>query len=249
MLSMRRYLIVLALLAAVAAACTDGDATNPVNPSTTLPSSEPTTPGATPAPEFPDGLDWLNVEQPLNLASLRGKVVLLDFWTYGCINCIHIIPDLKRLEAEYPEELVVIGVHSAKFDNEADTDNIREITQRYDLTHPVVNDADFEIWNAWGTRAWPTVALIDPAGNAVGVHAGEGVYGVVQPVIARLVEEFVCRRPDRPGATPPAARTGTDARHPSLLSRERSTRTRRRIGCSSPTPATIGSSQRPTTER
>ena len=190
MLSMRRYLIVLALLAAVAAACTDGAATNPVSPSTTLPSSGPTTPGATPAPEFPGGLDWLNVEQPLNLASLRGKVVLLDFWTYGCINCIHIIPDLKRLEAEYPEELVVIGVHSAKFDNEAVTDNIREITQRYDLTHPVVNDADFEIWNAWGTRAWPTVALVDPAGNAVGVHAGEGVYGVVQPVIARLVEEF-----------------------------------------------------------
>ncbi|MDQ3252834.1 MAG: redoxin domain-containing protein, partial [Acidobacteriota bacterium] len=82
------------------------------------------------APELSGGRGWLNTEQPLSLAALRGKVVLLDFWTYGCINCIHIIPDLKRLEAKYPNQLVVIGVHSAKFDNEKDTDNIRRIVLR-----------------------------------------------------------------------------------------------------------------------
>ena len=195
---MRVLVFLLSLIALFATACTSGGATESSAPSagstpTTSAGAPPSTEPAsdrTPAPEFPAGLDWLNVEDPLDLASLRGKVVLLDFWTYGCINCIHIIPDLKRLEAEFPDELVVIGVHSAKFDNEGNTENIREITQRYDLRHPVVNDAEFEVWNSWGARAWPTVALIDPAGNAVGVHAGEGVYQVVQPVISALLTEF-----------------------------------------------------------
>ncbi len=146
--------------------------------------------GTTPAPEFPAGLEWLNTGEPLSLQSLQGKVVLLDFWTYGCINCIHIIPDLKRLEAEYPNELVVIGVHSAKFLNEGETDNIRNVVLRYGVEHPVVNDRDFEVWRTWGANAWPTTVLIDPAGNVVGGHSGEGVYEVVQPVVQGLVDEF-----------------------------------------------------------
>jgi len=149
--------------------------------------------GTVAAPAFPEGLDWLNTAAPVDLQSLHGKVILLDFWTYGCINCIHIIPDLKRLEAEYPNELVVIGVHSAKFTNESQTANIREVVKRYDLEHPVVNDKNFDIWNAWGAQAWPTVAVIDPAGNVVGTHAGEGVYEVVAPVMANLVAEFSAR--------------------------------------------------------
>jgi thiol-disulfide isomerase/thioredoxin len=149
--------------------------------------------GDRPAPEFPAGLDWLNVEAPLTLAALRGKVVLLDFWTYGCINCIHILPELQRLEAEFAEELVVIGVHSAKFANEGDTGNIRQVVLRYGIEHPVVNDAGFQVWNAWGTTAWPTTVLVDPAGNVVGGHSGEGVYDVAQPVIASLVAEFDAR--------------------------------------------------------
>ena len=146
--------------------------------------------GTVAAPEFPEGLDWLNTEQPLTLEQLKGKIVLLDFWTYGCINCMHVIPDLKQLEAEYPEELVVIGVHSAKFENEADTENIRNIILRYNREHPVVNDKDFIVWRTWGANAWPTLALIDPAGNVVGGHSGEGVYEIFEPVIAALVQEF-----------------------------------------------------------
>jgi DNA-binding beta-propeller fold protein YncE len=138
-------------------------------------------------------MDWLNTGRELSLEQLRGKVVLLDFWTYGCINCIHIIPDLERLEAEYPDELVVIGVHSAKFTNESATENIRQVILRYGLEHPVVNDPDFEVWNTWGARAWPTIVLIDPAGNVVGTHAGEGVYDVVQPIVASLTREFAER--------------------------------------------------------
>ena len=146
--------------------------------------------GTVPAVPFPEGLDWINTPGALTWEDLRGKVVLLDFWTYGCINCIHIIPDLKRLEAEYPEALVVIGVHSAKFANEGDTENIRQIVQRYEVEHPVVNDRDFAIWNAWGVRAWPTVMLVDPLGNVFGYHAGEGVYPVLQPIIDGMVREF-----------------------------------------------------------
>lgn len=146
--------------------------------------------GETPAPEFPLDLDWLNTDRPLSLDQLKGKIVLLDFWTYGCINCMHIIPELSQLEHEYPNELVVIGVHSAKFENEGDTDNIRQVILRYGLEHPVVNDHDFVVWQTWGARAWPTLILIDPAGNVVGSHSGENIYPVFKPVLESLVQEF-----------------------------------------------------------
>ncbi len=146
--------------------------------------------GTVPAPEFPTNLDWLNTKGVLSLADLRGKVVLLDFWTYGCINCIHIIPDLKKLEEKYADELVVIGVHSAKFENEGETENIRNVILRYELEHPVVNDKDFEVWSTYGARAWPTLVLIDPEGNVLGYHSGEGIYDLFDEVIEGMVAEF-----------------------------------------------------------
>jgi thiol-disulfide isomerase/thioredoxin len=142
------------------------------------------------APELAGGRSWLNTDKPLQLAALRGKVVLLDFWTYGCINCIHIIPDLKRLEAKYARELVVIGVHSAKFDNEKETENLRRIILRYEIEHPVVNDAHFAIWQAYGVRAWPTQVLIDPSGYIVGAVSGEGNYKVIDQAIWQTIAEF-----------------------------------------------------------
>lgn len=151
---------------------------------------ERSTAGTIRAPEFPSGLEWLNTERPLTLAQLRGKFVILDFWTYGCINCMHILPDLQRLEAEYSRELVVIGVHSAKFTNEGQTSNIRQIILRYGIHHPVVNDRDFAVWEAWAVHAWPTLMLVDPAGYVVGMHRGEGVYPVFQPLIADLIKAF-----------------------------------------------------------
>ena len=195
-----RPFMVIVVLALGAAACTgnggDGSADAAGPASTTSPNSQaddtvaPSFAGTVPAPEFPDGLDWLNTAAPLRLEALQGKIVLLDFWTYGCINCIHIIPDLKKLEEEFAEELVVIGVHSAKFVNESATENIRQVVLRYGIEHPVVNDKDFTVWRSWGAQAWPTVALIDPAGNIVGMHSGEGVYATVQPVIEGLRSEF-----------------------------------------------------------
>ena len=139
------------------------------------------------APELTGDRGWLNTDKPLSISALKGKVVLLDFWTYGCINCMHIIPDLKKLEHKYPNELVVIGVHSAKFENEKESDNIRRIILRYEIEHPVVNDADFAIWRSYGVNAWPTQVLIDPAGYVVGSISGEGNYEVIDQAIAKTV--------------------------------------------------------------
>src|SRR6266850_3436704 len=142
------------------------------------------------APELSGGRGWLNTEKPLSLAALKGKVVLLDFWTYGCINCMHIIPDLKKLEKKYPNELVVIGVHSAKFENEKDTENIRRIVLRYEIEHPIVNDADFTIWRSYAVNAWPTRYLIDPGGYIIGKLSGEGGYAALDKAIADSIAEF-----------------------------------------------------------
>ena len=141
------------------------------------------------AHEFPERAKWLNVDRPLSLADLRGKIVLLDFWTYCCINCMHVIPDLKRLEEKYPE-LVVIGVHSAKFHNEQVRDNIRHAVLRYEIEHPVVIDNDFALWHAYGIRAWPSFVLIDPVGNVAGKASGEGPYAMFDDAVASLTAAF-----------------------------------------------------------
>jgi sugar lactone lactonase YvrE/thiol-disulfide isomerase/thioredoxin len=116
--------------------------------------------------------------------------VVLDFWTLGCINCQHIIPDLERLEEEFGDALTVVGVHSGKYETEHDDESIREAIRRYGLVHPVANDPDFTFWRRYGARAWPTLVIIDPAGKLVGYHAGEGVYPLFQPIIESLVAEF-----------------------------------------------------------
>jgi len=142
------------------------------------------------APEFPADIEWLNTDKPLSIASLKGKVVLLDFWTYCCINCMHVIPDLKKLEAKYPRELVVIGVHSAKFANEKQTDNIRQAILRYEIEHPVVNDKDFVVWRAFNVRSWPTLVLINPDGRVIGYFSGEGIYEPFERIIGETIAHF-----------------------------------------------------------
>ena len=145
------------------------------------------------APDFPSGLEWLNTEKPLSLRDLRGKIVLLDFWTYCCINCMHIIPDLKKLEAKYGNQLVVIGVHSAKFLNEKGTEQIRQAALRYEIEHPIINDKDFDVWQSYAARSWPTLVLINPKGKVVGTHSGEGIYDVFDSVIGKLADYFRAR--------------------------------------------------------
>jgi thiol-disulfide isomerase/thioredoxin/sugar lactone lactonase YvrE len=140
------------------------------------------------APDFTGGVGWLNTAKPISIKSLRGKIVLLDFWTLCCINCIHIMPDLAKLEKKYAKELVVIGVHSAKFENEKNTESIKKAVLRYEIKHPVVNDANMKIWQAYEANSWPTLILIDPEGNIVGKTSGEGNYEVLDKAIASLIE-------------------------------------------------------------
>lgn len=129
--------------------------------------------GETLAPEFPTDLDWINVESPLTMSGLVGKIVIFDFWTYGCINCLHVIPVLEQVEQKFADEVVVIGVHSAKFENEGQTENLQQIVQRYGIHHPVINDNEFEVWRSYGARAWPTIAIVDPRGYWVIRQSGE----------------------------------------------------------------------------
>ncbi|KAI3944972.1 hypothetical protein MKW92_051069 [Papaver armeniacum] len=126
-------------------------------------------------PEFPSRLDWINTA-PLQLRKdLKGKVVLLDFWTYCCINCMHVLPDLDYLEKKYKDKpFTVVGVHSAKFDNEKDLEAIRNAVLRYDITHPVVNDGDMYLWRELGVSSWPTFAIVSPNGKLLAQIAGEG---------------------------------------------------------------------------
>jgi thiol-disulfide isomerase/thioredoxin len=140
------------------------------------------------APELEGGGAWMNTAGPIQLKDLRGKVIVLDFWTLCCINCIHTIPDLARLEKKYANELVVIGVHSPKFENEHDTESIRKAVMRYEVKHPVVNDANMRIWRTYECSSWPTLYLIDPEGKIVARGSGEGLYEALDEAIAELIK-------------------------------------------------------------
>ncbi len=146
--------------------------------------------GQVPAPEFPANLDWINVEQPLTMAGLKGKIVIFDFWTYGCINCLHLIPILEQVETKYADEVVVIGVHSAKFENEGQTENQRQIVQRYGIHHPVINDLDFNIWRTYGVNAWPTAAVVDPRGYVVVRQSGEIPFNAFDAYLSGMIEYY-----------------------------------------------------------
>ncbi len=152
------------------------------------------------APEFAAGLEWLNTDHPVTIKELKGKFVLLDFWTYCCINCIHAIPTLKNLEKKYANELAVIGVHSGKFDNEKDAQNIRDAVLRYELEHPVVNDKDYKVWRSYGVNAWPTLVLIDPEGKVIGAASGEPDYALFDKIIGERAE--ACKKKNALNLTP-----------------------------------------------
>ncbi len=154
------------------------------------------------ASDFPQNLEWFNTTEPLSLEKLRGKIVLLDFWTYCCINCIHVLPDLKKLEQKYREELVVVGVHCAKFPNERNAKNIREAIARYEIEHPVVNDHTFTVWKAYHVRSWPTMVLIDPEGKMVGTVSGEGNWDFLNEAIGAVAKEFKGQNKMKPGVLP-----------------------------------------------
>jgi thiol-disulfide isomerase/thioredoxin len=145
---------------------------------------------ATRAPELArPGLKWFNVAAPIPIASLQGRVVILDFWTEGCINCIHIIPILRGIEKEFPEQVVVIGVHSPKFAEEKTAASVEDAIQRYEIHHPIVHDPDLSIWKDYNVQAWPTIVIIGPDGSILGKVAGEPDPTAFHKAIAAVVAE------------------------------------------------------------
>jgi thiol-disulfide isomerase/thioredoxin len=170
------------------------------------------------APELDRGLAWLNTDRPLRFAhELRGQVVLLDFWTYCCINCMHILPDLEYLEERFAgRPFLVIGVHSAKFDNETDRGSIRAAVQRYGIRHPVVVDDDMRLWRAYGARSWPTRVLVDPAGAIVTAVGGEGHRAALEQAIEAQLGQHA--RQGTLAAAPLALTPDAAVRSPSGLS-------------------------------
>jgi thiol-disulfide isomerase/thioredoxin len=147
------------------------------------------------APQLPQTFSWLNCNHPLSLKALHRQVVLLDFWTYGCINCLHIIPDLHYLEQKYSQHLTIIGVHTAKFAQEQNVESIQQAILRYGITHPVVVDRDRTLWEQYAIRAYPTFILIDPQGYIVTSIAGEGRRQLLDDLIGRLIEEHIGQKP------------------------------------------------------
>ncbi len=143
------------------------------------------------APELDPGFAWLNTDRPLGFAKeLQGQVVLLDFWTYCCINCMHVLPDLAYLEEKYRDQpFLVIGVHSAKFTNEGQRQTVRAAVGRYEIAHPIVIDENMRLWSEYAVRSWPTLVLVGADRKIVGAVAGEGNREALDRTIAAALEE------------------------------------------------------------
>lgn len=158
------------------------------------------------------GRGWLNTGgTSLDLEKLRGKITLLDFWTFCCINCLHVLDELRPLEEQYKDVLVTVGVHSPKFEHEADPVALAAAVERYEITHPVLDDPELETWQAYSARAWPTLVVVDPEGYIVAHLSGEGHAAGLATLIPELIAEHEAKgtlhRGDGPYVAPePVAR-------------------------------------------
>lgn len=163
------------------------------------------------APEL-RGRGWLNTGgKDLKLADLRGRILILDFWTFCCINCLHVLDELRPLEEKYADVLVIIGVHSPKFEHERDADALAAAVERYGVDHPVLDDPTMDMWQQYAAKAWPTLSVIDPEGYVVANMAGEGH----AEGLSRLLDELIAvheakgtlHRGDGPFVPPPPSDT------------------------------------------
>lgn len=154
-----------------------------------VPGSAQAAAGPVPAPEFAGIDNWLN-SPPLTLASQRGKVVLVDFWTYTCINCIRTLPYVTRWHQKYKDQgLAVVGVHTPEFPFERSTPNVQKALERFGITYPVAQDNRYATWDAYRNLYWPAVYLIDKQGRIVYRHFGEGNYAETEAEIQRLLAQ------------------------------------------------------------
>ncbi|MFF4040902.1 NHL domain-containing thioredoxin family protein [Streptomyces sp. NPDC001816] len=159
------------------------------------------------APELIGKGGWLNTgDHQYTLADLRGRIVVLDFWTFCCINCLHVLDELRALEEKHRDTVVVIGVHSPKFVHEAEHGAVVDAVERYGVEHPVLDDPELATWKQYAVRAWPTLVVIDPEGYVVAQHAGEGHVHAIERLVGELEAEHeakgTLRRGDGPYVPP-----------------------------------------------
>ncbi|MGN6783131.1 MAG: redoxin domain-containing protein [Marmoricola sp.] len=187
-----------------------------MSPGSAVLHSDVSTVPRTRAPELL-GRRWLNTGgRTLSLPELRGRWLLLDFWTFCCVNCLHVLDELRPVEEAHRGELTVVGVHSPKFAHEADPVALEHAVERYSVEHPVLDDPDLRTWRAYAARAWPTLVLIDPEGYVVAHYAGEGHGHAVDALITALSPSYRERGALRPGPDPfvPTVPAATPLRFP-----------------------------------
>ena len=141
------------------------------------------------APELPSALEWVNTDEAASLAAMRGRVVLLNFWTFDCINCLNVLPDIRFLENKYHDGLSVVGVHTPKYQYQRSAPSLLKAVNRNHIRHPVANDPGFLTWQAYGVQAWPTLALIDAQGQLAALLPGEGRRDEADTMIGHLLDE------------------------------------------------------------
>ena len=169
------------------------------------------------APELVGKGGWLNTGgKNLTLAELRGSIVILDFWTFCCVNCLHVLDELRELEEKHRDTVVIVGVHSPKFVHEADHEAVVDAVERYGVHHPVLDDPELATWKQYAVRAWPTLSVIDPEGYVVAQHSGEGHAHALEALIGELEAEHGARGTLRRGDGPyvPPEPVATDLRFP-----------------------------------
>ena len=159
------------------------------------------------APELIGKGGWINTgDKKLGLAELRGRIVIVDFWTFCCINCLHVLDELRELEEKHRDTVVIVGVHSPKFVHEAEHQAVVDAVERYGVGHPVLDDPELATWKQYAVRAWPTLVVIDPEGYVVAQHAGEGHVHAIERLVTELETEHAAkgtlRRGDGPYVAP-----------------------------------------------
>ncbi|WP_031512799.1 NHL domain-containing thioredoxin family protein [Streptomyces sp. NRRL F-5123] len=172
------------------------------------------------APELTGRGGWLNTGGATpSLADLRGSIVILDFWTFCCVNCLHVLDELRELEERHRDTVVIVGVHSPKFVHEAEHDAVVDAVERYEVHHPVLDDPDLATWKQYAVRAWPTLVVIDPEGYVVAQHAGEGHAHALERLVTELEAEHAAKGTLRRGDGPyvPPEPVATDLRFPGKM--------------------------------
>ena len=173
------------------------------------------------APEL-RGRGWLNTGgRELSVSDFRGRFLVLDFWTFCCVNCLHVLDEMRPLEEKYADELVVVGVHSPKFVHEADPVALAQAVERYSVHHPVLDDPELVTWQAYTARAWPTLVVVDPEGYVVAQYAGEGHVHAIDALLDELIPRHAARGTLQPGESPyvPPVVEPTDLRFPAMALR------------------------------